>query len=59
MTHTILASAYICILCDEVYAGEPAEQARNGPVCRRCVAESKRLAVRMKRGKKRKKRRKR
>ncbi len=47
-----------CILCDLPHEGEPAELARNGPVCRQCVQEGKKLAAKLKRACKKRKRRK-
>jgi len=52
--------SWTCILCDLPHEGEPAERAKNGPVCRACVADDKRLVAKLRKTrKKRKKRRKR
>lgn len=50
--------AWTCIICDKSRTGQPAEQAPNGPVCRKCVADDAKLNARLRTKRKKKRKRK-
>ena len=48
---------YTCLWCDTVHTGEPAEQARNGPLCAACVADDRARNARLRKTRKKRKKR--